>query len=117
MASKIKQIRFPGYPISGDDYWKQDQNTKKFWSPNLLKDLGSVIQLGIYALPGTEFRTNENIEQTLIINGSGLFSLNVEEIPLNYLSLNKDSYDNTVQSQHFIIIDLVYEELGVKNNA
>lgn len=112
MASRIKQIRFPGYIIN-DDQWIEDQSAGKFWSPNLLEGLGSVTQLGIYALPGTEFKTNKNIPQTLIINGSGLFSLNLEETPLNYLSLSKSSYDNIKQSQHFIIIDLIYEDLGV----
>ena len=114
MARKIKQIRFPGHDI---DTWVLDQNTGKEWSSNLFEGLGSVIQLGIYALPGTEFRTNKNIIQTFIMNGSGLFSLNTEEIPLRYLSLSKNSYDNIENGQNFIIIDLIYDDLSVENNG
>lgn len=115
MANKIKQIRFPDQIIL-EEQWIKDKNSGNYWSPNLLENLGSVIQLGIYALPGTEFRTSENIEQTFIINGSGLFSLNTQQIPLNYLSLNKKSYENILKGQHFIIIDLIYKDLGVQNN-
>ena len=48
MASKIKQIRYPG----------QELEFNEGWSENIIANLGSVTQLGIYALPGTRFKIN-----------------------------------------------------------
>ena len=102
MASKIKQIRYPGQELKFNDGW----------SDNIIANLGSVTQLGIYALPGTRFKINQansGSEEELIINGSGIFSINLEDRPITSISLAKESFDNIQPGQHFIIIDLIYE--------
>ena len=104
MASKIKQIRYPG---------QQKLKFNEGWSENIIANLGSVTQLGIYALPGTRFKINQansdSVEE-LIINGSGIFSINLEDRPITSISLAEASYNNVVQlGKHFIIIDLIYE--------
>lgn len=102
MASKIKQIRYPG----------QELKFNNGWSENIIANLGSVTQLGIYALPGTRFKINQansGSAEELIINGSGIFSINLEDRPINSISLAKESFDNIQTSQHFIIIDLIYK--------
>ena len=105
MASKIKQIR---YPDPG-----QKLKFNGGWSENIIANLGSVTQLGIYALPGTRFKINQansDSVEKLIINGSGIFSINLEDRPITSISLAKASFDNINQlGQHFIIIDLIYE--------
>ena len=104
MASKIKQIRYPG----------QELEFNEGWSENIIANLGSVTQLGIYALPGTRFKINQansdSVEE-LIINGSGIFSINLEDRPITSISLAKASFDNIIPlgKKHFIIIDLIYE--------
>lgn len=104
MASKIKQIRY--YP-------GQKLKFNEGWSENIIANLGSVTQLGIYALPGTRFKINQansGSAEELIINGSGIFSINLEDRPITSISLAKASFDNINQlGQHFIIIDLIYE--------
>lgn len=104
MASKITQKRYSG---------KEGELTfDKGWSENILENLGSVTQLGIYALPGTRFRINQissDSPEELIINGSGIFSINLEDRPIVNISLNEDSFNNIKSGQHYIIIDLIYE--------
>ena len=105
MASKIKQIRY-----SGQEELKFNEGG---WSENIIAKLGSVTQLGIYALPGTRFKINQansdSVEE-LIINSSGIFSINLEDRPITSISLAEASFDNIKQlGEHFIIIDLIYE--------
>ena len=102
MASKIKQICYPG----------QELKFNEGWSENIITNLGSVTQLGIYALPGTRFKINQansGSAEELIINGSGIFSINLEDRPITSISLAEESYNNIKSGQHFIIIDLIYE--------
>ena len=70
------------------------------------------MQLGIYALPGSRFRINQantNKIEELIINGSGLFSINVQDRPINELSIWHEDYDKI--GNHYIVIDMIYEEV------
>ena len=102
MASKIKQIRYP----------EQELKFNEGWSENIIANLGSVTQLGIYALPGTRFKINQvnsGSAEELIINGSGIFSINLKDRPIISMSLAEESYNNIKSGQHFIIIDLIYE--------
>ena len=111
MVRKIKQIRFPEQ--SGSIVFTDG------WSNNLVQDLGNVVQLGIYALPGTQFRINQDVNinsllnKELIINNSGLFSVNIEDNPIISIQLSENSYEN-IKEAHAIIIDLVYVERGVE---
>lgn len=100
MAIQLTQLRYPGStaPTFEDN-----------WSNNLIEGK-SVISLGIYALPGTQFLINQrNVirGESLVINGTGIFQINVEDRPITSLRLKKESYENI--GEHFIIIDLVYE--------
>ncbi len=104
MASKIKQLRFPGIDLTNWDQYN--------WSDNLLQNLGKVTQLSIYALPGTTFKINQNgniTGETLVINGSGKFNIDLADRPISDLRINKISYDNITNANHCIIIDLIYE--------
>ena len=101
MASKIKQIRYP----------EQELKFNEGWSENIIANLGNITQLGIYALPGTRFKINQansSFAEELIINGSGIFSINLEDRPITSINLAKESFDNIQMGQHFIIIDLIY---------
>lgn len=62
-------------------------------------------QLGIYALPGTQFAVNN---KPMIMNGFGIFELDGNEFPITSLQIL-----NTIGNigEHFIIIDLIYEEV------
>lgn len=113
MANKITQLRFPTIELS----YIEGQE----WSDNLIADLGSVTQLGIYALPGTKFRISQlesALDAEFMINGSGLFSMNTKERPINSIRLSKSSYDNAINNNHFIVLDLIYNEIeGVETNV
>lgn len=114
MQKKIKQLRF-------DNSNSSEITFTNGWSNNLIETLGPVIQLGIYALPGTRFKINQaqsygEIEE-LIINGYGLFSIDLENKPITTISLHQESYNNSKENNHFIIIDLIYIPKGVEDNA
>ena len=90
MANKIAQLRF-----SEDS----QLNFKNGWSNNLLTDLGDVFRLGIYALPGTQFKINqENASsiETLIIGSSGFFNIETEKYPITNIQLSQTSYNNII---------------------
>lgn len=108
MSSKIKQLRFPDIELEEKDFVDE-------WSENLIKDLGIVTSLGIYALPGSTFKINQTEliqnEETLVINGLGTFSINTEEHPIKSIQLSKESYNLISSNNNFIILDLIYEEV------
>ena len=81
----------------------------KEYSKNLIPEKSSVLNINIYALPGTIFLINQlqtNNNLPLIINNLGVFSMNVEDRPITSLFINKESFDNAVKHSP-IIIDLV----------
>lgn len=81
------------------------------WSENLIAGK-KVTELGIYALPGTKFAVNQKgNDENLIINGSGIFNLTFGDRPITELYLSEDSYNLCKNSSHFIVIDLIYEEV------
>ena len=104
MAKQIAQLYYDGNSKPPFENGTQIEG----WSTNLLQGLGSVTQIGIYALPGTQFKINKGSEQTFIIGSSGLFSLSINENPIKELYVNY----NLENTGHFIIIDLVYENMG-----
>ena len=110
MNKKIKQFRFPETLLE-DNFFTEDG-----WSLNLIENLGPVTQLGIYALPGSRFKINQkqssSVEE-LVINGHGVFSIDLEEHPLTSISIHKESYNNAKNNNHFIIIDVLYIPRGL----
>lgn len=99
MTSKIGQIRIPETSLEFTDNW----------SENLL--LGPTSKLSIYAVPGTTFKlfqSRVSTYTTLVIGGTGLFSIDVDTNYITELFLSEQSYQNIEQSAHFVIIDYVY---------
>lgn len=106
MANKITQIRYTG------DIEVDNLQFDNGWSNNIIEGLDNVTQLGIYALPGTRFKINQKNSDTvqdLIINGFGIFSINLKDRAIKNLNLSENSYNKIKDGSHFIIIDLVYE--------
>ena len=95
---KIKQYIFPKLEDNLGDY---NENTD-FASGKKIK------QLGIYALPGTIFQINGE-DNRLVINGSGILQIDGEDVPITSLKLF--NYAAPMVENHFIIIDMVYEEV------
>ncbi len=62
-----------------------------------------VYELGIHALPGTEFTINNG---AFVMNNLGNFSMSCEEHPIQSLKVTSDVNDN-----YPIIIDIIYEEV------
>lgn len=79
---------------------------------NLLSSYGAVVKLGIQALPGTKFYlNNNNIQQGIIINHTGVYELDLRNVTTTIGSLYfdpkslaiVDSIDNAS-----IIVDILY---------
>lgn len=100
MPNKIGQIRIPEQ-LSSSEF---DGN----WSKNLL--LGPTSKLTINAIPGTTFAVGQDSVQNelvLKIGDTNIFSIDVGNNYITFLSLHKDSY-NTASSSKSIIIDYIY---------
>ena len=108
MASKIGQIRIPGYTSLSFN--------SEGWSQNLLGSAGPINKLGIYAVPGTVFKIKQEQqnfdEPTLLtIGGTGLFSIDLDKHYISELYLSEASYKMlTEPANHFIVIDYIYVE-------
>lgn len=67
---------------------------------------GTIYQLGIHALPGTQFKINNSDESIITIGPTGNFSLNCEELPLTSIALKNRPLTTITYPT---IIDIVYE--------
>lgn len=101
MANKIIQLRL--------GFGKEDniKPNKNLVANKLVKELG------IYGLPGTSFKINNN--GTIMLNGSGLLSIGYENMPITSLILDSKSYDLINNNGHYLLIDLLYEEVVSEN--
>ena len=108
MAKQIKQLRLIGNIDTDSITFDEDA----IWSNNLIAGK-YVVQLGIYALPGTQFLLNQDDEidgEDLQINNMGIFQVDVEERPITSLKLKRASYDKLrSMGNHMIVIDYIYE--------
>ena len=108
MLRKIIQLRYPDGNLSFES-----DNFTSDWSDNLLIGYGNVVSLGIYGLPGLIFKINQlnaNNPETLILNGSGIFNMQMENRPLTDLRIHKDSVNLlTSNHSHYLVLDLIYE--------
>ena len=86
------------------------------WSDNLIENM-AVTQLGISALPGTEFKFYPYSNEKLIINNSGLFSVDLKDGFIEYLSVSKTSLEKIKEFNYMIIIDLIYYNMEDLNNG
>lgn len=96
--AKIKQLTY------------QVANVENSIAPNVeLCDNIIITELGIYGVPGTSFTINKN--GTLILNGSGLLSLDHTTQPITSLKLNNSSIPLYQNGTHCLILDIKYEEV------
>lgn len=89
-----------------------DLNFNNNYSKNLIPDNTLVMGIGIYALPGTVFQVNQlndKVSRPLIINGLGMFQMDVESRPITKLYISETSFEN-VKEYHPIIIDLICQK-------
>ena len=110
MAKVIKQFRY--WPESNTE----EENKPRFTSnitPEAAKDgsafagQGRIVSLGIQALPGTAIYINGGTEP-LIIGNSGIYQIDVEdELTINTLRADLDSYADFLNAG--IIFDIIYE--------
>lgn len=90
MARNIKQVCIPN-----------DENSTGF--------TGIIYSIGIHALPGTEFKINNNENAKFIVGPSGNFSMNFENNPISSIEWVSSPL-NTVT--YPTIIDIIYEDGG-----
>lgn len=108
MYKQIKQIIIPKDGISEEVSWKGE------WSNNIIPKM-QVEQIGIYGRPGTAIQFNilDTENKTFILNNTGIFQMNTENIPITGIFLQKSDYGET--NQQDLIIDLVYTMKGGQN--
>ena len=107
MAKKIKQLRFYN---SGSAQNEPANSTTTDWATgNVISNFLPIVQLGIYAPPGTQFYVNNG--SAIIMGYTGLFELDMSNGgEINYLRFDTSSL-NLINSNSSaqIFVDIVYE--------
>lgn len=110
MAKLIKQIRY--YNDSKENS-PEGLTYRSLVSGTAFSNYTPIIQLGIQALPGTQFYLNGS-NNPIIIGNTGIYELNVEGLTeINSLQFNSNSL-NTIKNNNnaYLIVDIIYEGSG-----
>lgn len=105
-----KMAQFVFYGENNENNFPQNLNR---WLDNLFADYGYVSHLGIQGQPNIIFYLNRD-GGPITIGGTGIYELNLEG--LGYISSLRfdrqkllEVYNNHVNPQHRLIVDIVYE--------
>lgn len=110
MARTIKQFRYYGENNSKNQ--PSAANPGGYISGKVFKENGliSIVQLGIQALPGTQFYINNAIEP-IIIGSTGIYELDLrgltEITDLSFSTETMNKIDNSGGA--YLIVDAIYE--------
>lgn len=105
----VAQFRWYGdVPPNSEKNYPSGLTYGELKSGNILKNYGSVLQLGIQAPPGTIFYLNDT-KRPLSIGITGIFELDLTGLgQISLIRFNEDSL-NVAQNSDGIIIDILYE--------
>lgn len=116
----IKQFRFYGF---GNE--KNEPSIEREWfygapttgteeRKHLLTDYGAVLKLGIQGLPGTTFHLNDNIGDSIMLDHTGIYELDLTDtttaIRTLYFDWESLSTINRVNNTPLIVDILCYEK-------
>lgn len=109
MYKQIKQFRVPKDGSLKDIVWNNG------WSNNLISNM-QVEQIGIYGRPGTTIQFNilDTENKEFVLNNTGIFQMNTENIPITGIFLQESDFGAT--NQQDLIIDLIYTMKGEAAN-
>ena len=118
MAKQITQFRYYG-PNNSKNYPQMVSANisygSKLISGNLFSGCRSITQLGIQTIPGVRLYLNNSLTP-IIIGATGIYELDLEGLTtINNLHFDKTSV-NLIDSNAnaYLIIDLIYDDEGVK---
>lgn len=108
---KITQFRYYGFQNTNN--YPRTLSYSDLITGNIFRSLGLVLQIGIQAMPGTQFYLNKS-NYPITIGSTGIYELNLEGISsLFSIKFTKDSLDNIDSSGDGLIIDVLYEGAGI----
>lgn len=111
MAKTVKQFRFynnnnaNNQPVNG--VWEDYVNGTVFENPTCFP----ILQLGIQALPGTQFYLNTGIEP-ITIGFTGIYELDLEnQMEIIRMNFSKESMEAIESNANgYLIVDVLYED-------
>lgn len=120
MAKKIRQFYYQKDPIEGEEKSPDNKNNPQegtaanYADGSIFQDYNvfPITQLGIQALPGTEFYLNGNVHP-IVIGASGIYDLDIKNgARVTKLQFAKESMDriNSSNSGGYLIVDILYGE-------
>lgn len=114
MANLVKQFRYYNDPDETDDITKNypaDATSDDYKSGDIFKPYFPILQLGIQALPGTEFLLND-AEDPVIIGRTGIYELDLdEETEISKLQFTEPSiYAIRDNFNAYLIVDIIYDD-------
>ena len=119
MAKQVKQFRF--YEHNSDKNYPNGSSGKvaisyrNLTSGSIFLDYMPIIQLGIQALPGTQFYLNGS-QIPVIIGHTGIYELNLDGLSeITSLKFDPKSIEAiNGNANSYLIVDIIYEEEDVK---
>lgn len=120
MTKRVYQFRYYGtnaatasQPGVGDNNITASDLT----GGQLLNNYNNVIHLGIQTLPGTMFYLNDNGDIPIIVGTTGIYELDLDDTTgfIYKLRFNQASIDVIDTTLGYLIIDIVYKDMGVNS--
>ena len=110
MAKKIKQFR---YYAEGDPKNSPVASKDEYAKGTVFASVYPIAQLGIQALPGTQFFLNGSVKP-ITIGASGIYDLDIKNgARVTYLSFGNESMNRIAASDSsYLIVDVLYGEEG-----
>ena len=92
-----------------------DLVSSALWEGTAFEQFVPILQLGIQALPGTQFNLGDNMDYPITIGQSGMYELDVTKstLPITKLTFEKPSLDAiNATPDGYLIIDIIYDDEG-----
>lgn len=109
MAKKVAQFRY--YGIDSNKNFPKGITKAKLQSGSIFNNCYPITQLGIQALPGTEFYLNGNNKTPIIIGSTGIYELSLEGVSeITHLAFDRYSL-STIETTPtaYLIVDIIYD--------
>ena len=109
MAKKLKQFRW--YSEKDVKNYPADGTLAKYSTGEIFSGVYPIAQLGIQALPGTEFYLNGSVKP-IVIGVSGIYDLDIKNgARVTGLSFSKQSLQRIGENAtSYLIVDVLYGE-------
>ena len=109
MAKQVRQFRY--YAPNSPKNYPSGMKYQSSVSGSVFSETLPVFQLGIQALPGTQFYLNDSVHP-VIIGSTGIYELDLEgKGTISAISFDNKSIDMISENDNaYLIVDVIYDD-------